>query len=127
MRLRHEQQVSAGMSANNQGCACVGGFRFFSPEKIAHLNRGACMLQLCPTLCNPMDCSPLGFSVHGILQARILEWVAISFSRDLPDPGMEPRSPALQADALTSEPTKEAPYDCIAPCIKEVKSSCQCI
>ena len=37
--------------------------------------------QLCPTLCDPMDCSPLGFSVHGILQARILEWVAISFSR----------------------------------------------
>ena len=33
-------------------------------------------LQLCPTLCNPMDCSPPGFSVHGILQARILEWVA---------------------------------------------------
>ena len=38
-------------------------------------------LQSCPTLCDPVDCSPLGFSVHGILQARILEWVAISFSR----------------------------------------------
>ena len=37
--------------------------------------------QLCPTLCDPVDCSPLGSSVHGILQARILEWVAISFSR----------------------------------------------
>ena len=37
--------------------------------------------QSCPTLCNPMDCSPPGFSIHGILQARILEWVAISFSR----------------------------------------------
>ena len=37
--------------------------------------------QLCPTLCNPMDCSPSGFSVHGILQARILEWVAVPFSR----------------------------------------------
>ena len=36
--------------------------------------------QLCPTLCDPMDCSPPGSSVHGILQARILEWVAISFS-----------------------------------------------
>ena len=44
----------------------------------------ACMhaksLQLCPTLCNPMDSSPPGSSVHRILQARILEWVAISFS-----------------------------------------------
>ena len=38
------------------------------------------------TLCNPMDCSPSGSSIHGILQARILEWVAFPFSRDLPDP-----------------------------------------
>ena len=37
--------------------------------------------QSCPTLCNPMDYSPLGPSVYGILQATILEWVAISFSR----------------------------------------------
>ena len=37
-------------------------------------------LQSCPTLCDPMDCSPPGFSIHGILQARTLEWVAISFS-----------------------------------------------
>ena len=37
--------------------------------------------QLCPTLCNPMDCSLPGSSVHGILQARILGWVAIPFSR----------------------------------------------
>ena len=48
-----------------------------------------------------MDCSPPGSSVHGILQARILEWVAISSSGDLPDPGIElvcvasPVSPAL--------------------------------
>ena len=55
--------------------------------------------QSCPTLCDPMH-----FSVHGILQARILEWIAISFSRDLPDPGTKPGSPALEADALTSEP-----------------------
>ena len=37
--------------------------------------------QLCLTLCDPMDCGPSGSSVHGILQARMLEWVAISFSR----------------------------------------------
>ena len=47
---------------------------------------------------------PRGQSVHGILQARILEWVAISFPGDLPNPGIEPGSPALQADALPSEP-----------------------
>ena len=37
--------------------------------------------QSCPTLCDPMDCSPPGSSVHGILQAGMLEWVAVSFSR----------------------------------------------
>ena len=42
--------------------------------------------QLCPTLCNPMDCSPLGSSGHGILQARILEWIDISFSRGSSQP-----------------------------------------
>ena len=51
-----------------------------------------------------MGCSPSVSSVYGIVQARVLEWVAISFSRDLTDPGIEPRSPALQADALLSEP-----------------------
>ena len=60
--------------------------------------------QLCLTLCNPMDCSLPGSSVHGILQARILEWVTIPFSRDLPDPGIKPWSPALQADSLPSKP-----------------------
>ena len=51
-----------------------------------------------------MDCSPPGSSVHGILQARILEWIAFPSPGDLPDPGIESRSPALEADALTSEP-----------------------
>ena len=37
--------------------------------------------QSCPTLCDPMDCSLPGSSIHGIFQARVLEWVAISFSR----------------------------------------------
>ena len=43
----------------------------------------------CVQLCNPSDCSPPGSSVHGTLQARILEWAAISSSRDLPNPGIE--------------------------------------
>ena len=50
-----------------------------------------------------MDCSLPGSSVHGILQARLLEWVAILFSRDLSDPGIELEPPALQADPLPSE------------------------
>ena len=60
--------------------------------------------QLCPTLCSPMECSPPDSSVHEILQARILEWVAILFFRDLPNPVIKPRSPTLQADSLLSEP-----------------------
>ena len=58
--------------------------------KIAHL---------CPTLSDPMD-----YVVHGILQARILEWVAFPSPGDLPNPGIEPRSPALQAYSLSAEP-----------------------
>ena len=60
--------------------------------------------QSCPTLCDPMDCSPPGSSVHGILQARILEWAATPFPGALPYPGIESGSPELQADALLSEP-----------------------
>ena len=50
-----------------------------------------------------MVCSPPGSSVHGILQARILEWVAFLSPADLPDPGIQPEFPALQADSLPTE------------------------
>ena len=50
-----------------------------------------------------MDCSLPGSSVHEVLQARILEWVAIPISRVSSNPGIEPGSPALQADSLPSE------------------------
>ena len=49
---------------------------------VLFLSCGAQLLQSCPTLCNCMDCSPLGSSVHGILQASILEWVAMPSSRE---------------------------------------------
>ena len=49
----------------------------------AHMGRRACLVsQSCLTLCNTMDCSLPGFSVHGILQVRLLEWVTISYSRE---------------------------------------------
>ena len=51
--------------------------------------------QSCPTLCDPMDST-----VHGIIQARILEGVALPFSSDLLDPGIEPRSPTMQVESL---------------------------
>ena len=56
--------------------------------------------QSCLTLCVSMDCSLPGSPVHGILQPRILEWVAIPFHRG----SSQPRSPSLQVDSLTSEP-----------------------
>ena len=58
--------------------------------------------QLCLTLYDSMD-----YTVHGILQARILEWVAFPFSRGSPKPGIKPRSPALQADSLPPEPPEK--------------------
>ena len=55
-----------------------------------HLGHLGARAQSCLTLCDPMNYSPLGFSVHGIFQAKILEQFTISFSRDLPNPGTEP-------------------------------------
>ena len=56
------------------------------------------LLQLCPTLRDPMDCSPPESSARGILQARILEWAAIPSPGDFPDPGIQ--LPSLMSPAL---------------------------
>ena len=58
----------------------------------------------CPALCDPMDHIPPGSSVHGILQAGILEWVTIPFPKGFSWPSILCRSPALQASSLLSEP-----------------------
>ena len=70
--------------------------------------------QSCLTFCDTMDCSPPSSSVHGILQARILESVTTPFSSpgDLPDPGIEPGFPVLQADSLSSEPPGNSVHYC---------------
>ena len=60
--------------------------------------------QVCLTLGDPMDCSPPGSSVHGISQARIREWVDISSSQGLPDPGIEATSSTLAGRFFTTEP-----------------------
>ena len=62
-----------------------------------------------------MDCSPPDSSVHGILQARILEWVAMPFSKGSSPPETEPTSPELQADILLSEPPV-----CVYVCVRDV-------
>ena len=63
--------------------------------------------QSCLTLCDPIDCGLAGSSVHGIVQARILEWVAISYSRDLPEQGIKPmipRASCIAGGLLTTAP-----------------------
>ena len=67
----------------------------FKSEKVKVL-----VTQFCPALCDPMGCSLSGYSVHGVSQARILEWVAISFSMG----SSRPRSSASQANSLQFEP-----------------------
>ena len=67
------------------------------------------LLQSCLTLCNPTDCSPPGSSVHGILQARILEWVALPSSRGSPGPGDRSRDSWVSCIQADSVPGKEKP------------------
>ena len=84
-------------------CLSLSGF-FSIIVSAAAAAPAAKSLQSCRTLCNSIDGSPPGSPIPGILQARILEWVAIPFSKDHPDPRIKPGSCALQADSLPSEP-----------------------
>ena len=81
---------------------------YYIQRYILHYIYCAKLLQSCLTLCDSMDCSPPGSSVHGILQARTLEWVVMPSFQILlqgifPTQGsIRPRSPTLQADSLLS-------------------------
>ena len=69
------------------------------------------LLQSCLTLCDPMDCSPPGSSVHGILQTKIIEWVVCPPPGNLPNPGIVPASlmsPALAGWFFTTSANWEA-------------------
>ena len=74
--------------------------RVFASVVLVPLQR-AKLLQSCPVLCDPVNHSLPGSSIHGILQARKLEWVAMPSSGDLPDPGIEPVSVSLMSPALS--------------------------
>ena len=77
--------------------------------------------QSCPTLCDPMDCSPPGSFVHGILQARMLEWVAMPFSRRLWRLGRGPKMTGTRSlqrgrsPSLTPGPTLSRLKGCLRP------------
>ena len=82
------------------------------PAKVLRYQKVCCfklwrevkVAQLCLTLCNPMDCSLPGSSVNGILQARILEWVAVPFSRGSSQPRDQTRVSHIAGGSLPSEP-----------------------
>ena len=80
----------------------LSGFPELTQLKVVNMH--AKLLLSWATLFTPIDFNLSGPSVHGILQARILEWVAMPSSRGSLNPGIEPRAPALQADSSPSEP-----------------------
>ena len=77
------------------------------------MNSSVLVTQLCPPVCDPMEYSLPGSSLHGILQARILEWLPFPPPGDLPNPGIKPGSPVMQADPLPSEPPGKPHVECI--------------
>ena len=100
---------------------CV--YHIMKPGLQKHVSKTTCSCSVAksyPTLGNLMDCSPPSSSVHGILQARMLEWVAISSSRDLPDPEIEPMSPALVDGFFTSELSGKTLYRLSPPKILSI-------
>ena len=68
------------------------------------MNRRMVHIQPCPTLCDPVNCSPPGSSVQGISQARILEWVAIYFSRGSPQLRDQTQVSCIAGRFFTTEP-----------------------
>ena len=72
--------------------------------------------QLCLTLCDPMNCSPPGFSVHGISQANILEWIAISFSRGCSPPRNQTLFSCIAGRFFTREAACNSPVWCKKNC-----------
>ena len=100
--LRNQKLQIATMDA----CNCfVGPISLFPCPLPIFEREGNNNAQSCPTLRDPMDCSPPGSSVRGILQERILEQVAISSFRGPSQPGESPVSSAPQADSLPAEPS----------------------
>ena len=78
--------MSMRLSFEAQQVILFGGQNGQKLDMTIFKNKGE-VAQSCPTLCNPMDCSPSDSSIHGIFQVRVPEWVAISFSRGSSRPG----------------------------------------
>ena len=86
-----------------------------SEFKLRFLKVKVLVSQLCLTLCNSMACSLLGSSFHGILQQEYRSGLSFPSPGDLPDPRIEPGSPALQADSLPSKPLGNPTFWSLSP------------
>ena len=99
-KFRQANLNTEGLHIHRELCLCYICTAKTELKKEGQVKGDMLVTQLCPTLCDPRDCCPPGSSVLGILQARILDKVAIPSSRDLPDPGIKPGPPALQVKGL---------------------------
>ena len=107
---RDDSDSKSGISTNKNISKFQKGW-----SRIRDMANAACLTQLaglvcvwlvtqsCPTLCDPMDCSPPGSSVHGNLQARLWSGLPCPPPGDLSNPEIEPRSPTLRVDSLPAE------------------------
>ena len=99
---RHSFRISRKFGSLNSYVSSNG----FNNSRSYQFLKGCCLVaKVCLILCDPRDCNPPGFSVHGISQARILDGLPFPFPGDTPDPGVEPASPALAGGFFTTEPS----------------------
>ena len=111
---RRQQKKRVGgqrLDRNNSNCRENDGLilKTFTVTLYTSIKMCAKLLQLCLTLCNSMDCSPPGSSVCGILQARILEWVAVASSRGPSPPRDQTHVSCIAKEILYCWATREAP------------------
>ena len=106
--LLHEAPEDWSPSPEHPGSLPLSGAlnqrRWSTPQRKSKICFCSLVTKSCLTFCGPLDCSPPGSSVHGILKARVLEWLAISFSRGSSDPVIEPTSPTLAGRFFIAEP-----------------------
>ena len=98
-------------------CVCVCVYIYIYIYTHTYIYSGAQSLSLVCLFCDPMDCSPPGSSVHGISQGRVLEKIAIPFSRGYSEPGVRPGPPALVDGFYPPQSHQGTPYVCVCVCV----------
>ena len=99
---KHSFRISRKFGSLNSYVSSNG----FNNSRSYQFLQSCCVVgKLCLTLCDLRDCNAPGSSVHGISQARILDWLPFPFPGDTPNPSIEPASPALAGGFFTTEPS----------------------